>query len=72
VRSREERLRVRREDGFLLAEVVDAGGQDRPFRRGLVPEASDVRLGEGPFPHEALAGDEPRAVAEALAFGDLG
>lgn len=72
VRDGEERLGLGGEHRLLLAEVLDPDGEDRTVRWRGMAEPPDVRLGERPFPGEGLAGDGPRAVAVALALGDLG
>src|SRR5580658_9260772 len=72
VRDGEECARVRGEDGFLLAEIRDADGEDRAVRRGLVAEPPDVRLAERPLPRECLARDEPGPVPLPFTHGDLG
>jgi Fungalysin metallopeptidase (M36) len=72
VRDREAGLRMRREHGLLLAEVLDTYAQDGTFRRGLVAEPLEVRLAEGAFPGEAPARHRPCPVAEARALGHLG
>src|SRR2546430_16325515 len=63
VRDGEERVRVRGQHRFLLAEVPDADGQDGAVRRNLVAEPPDVGLAERPVPGEPLAADEPGPVA---------
>src|SRR5205807_9710618 len=68
VRDREERLRIRGEDRFLLAEVFNADCEDGPGRRRGIAEASDVCLAERPLPRERLPGDEPCAVAVTRAL----
>src|SRR5215831_2997501 len=72
MRNREEGSRIRGEHRLLLAEVLDADGQDRPIRRGLVAEPPEIRLAERPFPRECLAGGVPRPGAVTFALGDLG
>jgi hypothetical protein len=71
MRDREEGPGVGGQDGFLLAEVVDPDGQDRPLGRPGITKPFDVGFAERPLPREALATDEPRAIAVTLAFGDL-
>src|ERR1035438_6214708 len=72
VRNREEGCRVGSEHGFLLAEILDADGQDRPVGRGIVAEPLQIGLAERPFPGEGLAGDEPGPVAVTVILSHLG
>ena len=59
----EERFGAGRQDGLLLAHVLDPHGQDRALRRRLVAEPLEICLAERPLPGEALARDEPGPVA---------
>src|SRR5215469_225006 len=72
VRDREEGLRLRGEHRLLLAEILDADGEDRPLRRGLVAEPPEIGFAERALPRECLACDEPGPVAVTLTLGDLG
>src|SRR5215471_5760423 len=72
MRNREEGSRIRGEHRLLLAEVLDADGQDGTSRRGLVAEPPEIRLAERPFPRECLTSGVPRPVAVTFALGDLG
>jgi hypothetical protein len=59
-------------NGLLLAQILDADGEDRPVRRGRIPEPLDVRLAERSLPREGLPGDGPRPIAVTATFGDVG
>src|SRR5258708_39488084 len=72
MRNREERLRVRSEDGLLVGKVINTYREDRCGRRGRITEPSQVGLTEGPLPRECLPSDEPSAVAMTFALGCLG
>jgi hypothetical protein len=75
VRDREERIRVRGEDRFLLVRVGGADRQDRPLRGCFMAKALNVSLAERALPGEGLAANLPRTVDLPVfvdALGDLG
>src|SRR5262249_54808928 len=75
VRDRENGVRVRGEDGFLVVQVRGAHGEDWSLGRGLLAEPLQVGLAERAFPRERLATDGPGPVTVAVfgfALCDLG
>jgi hypothetical protein len=59
VRDGEESSAALGQDRLLLAEILDANGENRPVRRNCVAKPLQVSLAEGSFLRECLAGHGP-------------